>query len=213
MWWIIGKLDRALGVLTEQVSNILMLMIVIVVVYNVVMRYVFDVPPYWTDRIGVFANIGMILFGMSLTIRHRDLIAMQALYEKISPKFALILDAVWNFVILAFSMMFAWYGADAAINMPGQYWDFQDFCIDVGFGDGQTGNILFTILKSFESFVAFTIKPFCVDGAVPQKYLAMLMPVSGVLLVIASLGILIEDVKAIRAREKSELNPSTELAD
>jgi len=138
---------------------------------------------------------------------------MQALYEKISPMFALVLDALWNAIILAFSLVFAWYGLETAVNMPGQYWDFQDFCIDVGLGGPESENYLFLFFKLFEDLVSIAIQPFCVDGAVPQMYLAMLMPVAGVLLVIASLGILIEDGKrffAMRRGESDPLHDSTE---
>lgn len=195
---LLTHIDRGIGWLTKQVSNLFLVIIVLVVLYNVLMRYVFDAPPFWSDRIGVFANIGMILFGLSLTVRNRDLIAMQALYEKISPRFALSLDLTWSALILIFSMIFAWYGFEAAINMPGQYWDFQDFCIDIGLGDGEDRGALFAFFKSIEQVVGMGVRPFCVDGAVPQKYLAMLMPVSGVLLVVASLGVFVEDIKALR---------------
>lgn len=194
---IILKLDHALDRLTDHVTSLLLLMIVLVVLYSVVMRYVFNHPPFWSDRISIFANIGMILFGLSLTVRSGELIAMQALYEKISPMFALVLDATWNGVILIFSMIYTWYGLEVALNMPGQYWDFQDFCIDMGFAEETTTNVLFMIFKSFEEVVGFAVKPFCVEGAVPQKYLAMLMPASGVLLVIASIGVIIRDANKI----------------
>lgn len=203
---IISKLDHALGRLTEYVTSLLLLMIVLVVLYNVLMRYVFNAPPFWSDRISIFANIGMILFGLSITVRGRDLIAMQALYEKVSPAFALALDATWNAVILVFSMIFAWYGAEAAVNMPGQYWDFQDFCLDMDLTETGGGNIVFQVFKSFEDLVGLAVRPFCVDGAVPQKYLAMLMPAAGVLLVIASVGVIVEDAKQLNAllRAKSD---------
>ncbi|MCG8561333.1 MAG: TRAP transporter small permease subunit [Hyphomicrobiales bacterium] len=207
------RIDDAIGRLTTLASNALLVLIVLVVLYNVVMRYVFEAPPFWTDRIGVFANIGMILFGLSLTVRDRELIAMQALYEKISPLFALALDATWNALILIFSIIFAWYGLEAAINMPGQYWDFQDFCIDLDLGDDGGQGIALTIAKSVETVVGMAVRPFCVDGAVPQKYLAMLMPISGLLLVIASLGVLIEDAKQLRAmRGRGAVRPD-ETAD
>lgn len=196
---IIIKLDHALDRLTDHVTSLLLLTIVLVVLYSVVMRYVFSYPPFWSDRISIFANIGMILCGLSLTVRSGDLIAMQALYEKISPMFALLLDATWNGVILIFSMIFAWYGLEVALNMPGQYWDFQDFCIDMGFQQETSENILFMIFKSVGDLVGLAVRPFCVDGAVPQRYLALLMPVSGVLLIIASIGVIVRDVKKIKA--------------
>ena len=190
------RFDAVLDWLTRLATNLCLLGIVIVVLYAVLLRYVFDAPPFWSDRIGVFANIAMILCGLSLGVRNRDLIAMQALYEKISPKFALVLDGIWNLLILVFSLIFAWYGLEAAINMPGQYWDFQDFCIDLDLGEQQDRGVIFSIIKAIESVIGMAVKPFCVDGAVPQRHLAMLMPVSGVLLVVASIGILLQDIRS-----------------
>lgn len=206
------KIDDALGRVTDHVTSLLLLIIVLVVLYSVVMRYIFDHPPFWSDRISIFANIGMILLGLSLTVRNGDLISMQALYEKISPMFALVLDATWNAIILVFSVIFAWYGLEAAITMPGQYWDFQDFCIDLGYSSAD-GNLAFRFFMMIENIVGYAVKPFCVDGAVPQKYLAMLMPVSGLLLVISSVGVIIRDIRKIqdlRDRQGVQRSNSTE---
>ena len=171
----------------------MLLVIVLVVLYNILMRYGFDAPPYWSDRIGAFANMSMILLGISLTVRNRELIAMQAFYEKVSPRLALALDAVWNFLTFLFALVFTWYGAEAALAMPGQYWDFQDFCIDLG-GQSHVEGLGLAIVQVVEGMVGTAVRPLCVDGAVPQKYLAMLMPVSGALLVMASTAVLVEDV-------------------
>lgn len=188
--------DKLIALLTEQVTRLALAVIVVVVLYNVLMRYVMNAPPFWSDRIGTSANIAMVLLGLSLTIRSRDLIAMQAFYELISPRLALYLDAIWNGSIMLFSAAFTWYGAKAAMNMPGQYWDFQDFCIDFGLPSESEGWLL-TVLKSFESVIGFIVKPFCVDGAVPQSTFAMLMPISGVLLFLAALGVVLEDIRKI----------------
>ena len=190
-------IDQAIRWLSRQLTSAFLLLIVLVVLYSVLLRYVFDAPPFWSDRIGVFANMAMVLIGLGITVRNRELIAMQGLYEKISKTFALALETLWNVVILAFALMFTWYGAEAAANMPGQYWDFQDFCIDLSFGDEQEPGPLLSAIKFVESAIGAMVRPFCVDGAVPQKYLAMLMPVSGVLICIASVAVLIEDIRKI----------------
>lgn len=205
---ILKRLDKTIGWITAQVTAIFLVTIVIVVLYSVLLRYVFDAPPFWTDRIGVFANMAMVLFGLSLTVRDRELIAMQGLYEQVSKTFAVTLEALWNIVILIFALMFTWFGADAAANMPGQYWDFQDFCIDLGSAGDEAPGFLLTLVKSVESMVGAAVQPFCVDGAVPQRYLAMLMPASGVLIVIASLAVLVEDIKMIAALRKGDSKPA-----
>jgi TRAP-type C4-dicarboxylate transport system permease small subunit len=205
---ILKRMDRAIAWLSRQITSAFLLLIVLVVLYSVLLRYVFDAPPFWTDRIGVFANMAMVLIGISITVRNRELVAMQGLYEKISKNFALGLETMWNVVILIFALMFTWYGADAAANMPGQYWDFQEFCIDLSFGDEEAPGPLLTAIKLVESVIGAMVHPFCVDGAVPQRYLAMLMPISGVLIVLASLAVLIEDIRKISAsRKKGDASP------
>lgn len=202
------RIDQAIGWLSRQLTNTFLLLIVLVVLYSVLLRYVFDAPPFWSDRIGVFANMAMVLFGLSITVRNRELIAMQGLYEKISKRSALALETMWNVVILVFAVMFTWYGADAAANMPGQYWDFQDFCIDLSFGDEQAPGPLLAAIKFAESAIGAMVRPLCVDGAVPQRYLAMLMPISGVLVTLASLAVLIEDFRKLFAgRGRVDPNP------
>ncbi len=205
---ILKRIDRAIAWLSRQITSAFLLLIVLMVLYSVLLRYVFDAPPFWTDRIGVFANMAMVLIGLSITVRNRELIAMQGLYEKISKNFALGLETMWNVVILVFALMFTWYGADAAVNMPGQYWDFQDFCIDLSLGDEEAPGPLLAAIKFAESVIGAMVRPFCVDGAVPQRYLAMLMPISGVLIVLASLAVLIEDIRKISAsRKKGDSSP------
>lgn len=199
---VLIRLEKAIGWITAQLTSAFLVVIVLVVLYSVVLRYGLDLPPFWSDRIGVFANMGMVLFGLSLTVRNRELIAMQGLYEKVSPVLALYLETVWNVVILIFALVFTWFGAEVAANMPGQYWDFQDFCIDLG-GSGE-GGVLVDVVKFIEQGIGALVRPFCVDGAVPQRYLAMLMPVSGILIVFSCLAVLIEDVLKIAAIRKGE---------
>jgi TRAP-type C4-dicarboxylate transport system permease small subunit len=63
-----GLLDRV----TRLATSLCLLIIILVVLYAVLLRYVFDAPPFWSDRIGVFANVAMILCGLSLTVRNRN---------------------------------------------------------------------------------------------------------------------------------------------
>lgn len=196
------RLGRLISWISDTASTLLLGLLVVVVLYNVLLRYGFNEPPFWTDRVGTSANMTMVLIALSLAVRHRDLIAMQAIYELTSPLVAALFDALWNFVILALSVVFAWHGVIAAMEMPGMYWDFQAFCVDVDFG-GDNDSLLLGILKLFEDLIGFILRPLCVDGAVPQRYMAMLMPISGVLLVIASIGVIVEDVQSISKMRRS----------
>lgn len=120
---LVGQIDETIALLTDILARLLLIMLTTVVLYAVVMRYIFQNPPFWSDIVVQFGNVGMVFLGLSIAVRSRDLIAMQALYEKIAPRFALLLDALWNLVILAFSIIFTWYGFVAARTVPGFYWE------------------------------------------------------------------------------------------
>ncbi len=112
-------IDRA----TDAICNLLLLATTLVVLYSVVMRYVFSNPPFWTDVLSTFGNVGFILLGLGISVRHRELIAMQALYEKIPRRWSQVLDTLWNTIILVFAVHFTYHGFLAAQKIPGFYWE------------------------------------------------------------------------------------------
>lgn len=157
---LISRLDRALVGLLEQLCNVIMAALTLIVLYSIVMRYLFAMPPFWGDIAAVMCNVAVSLLGVALVVRRRELMAMQALYEKISPRLALFLEALWNILILLFGLVLVWYGWEAAMNVPGFYWEL--------FG-------------------------------LPQKYPMLLMPLSGILLTLACIRVLVEDIAKFHA--------------
>jgi TRAP-type C4-dicarboxylate transport system permease small subunit len=165
---LLKRIDDGLARFTDAVCVFLLTALTLVVIYSVVLRYIFSQPPFWSDVVSTFGNVGMILLGLSITVRGRELIAMQALYEKVSPLLAVVLDACWNVLILVFSMVFTIYGYQAAVNIPGFYWEL---------------------------------------AMMPHSYPMMIVPISGVLLVVACLGILVQDVIRIRVLLAGDAGP------
>ena len=98
--------------------------LVVVVIYAVIMRYIFLAPPFWGDTVSMLANVAMVLLGVGMAVRRRDLIAMQALYDRISPTFAMTLEVIWMTAIVIFSVMFTVYGYQFVEKLPGFYWEF-----------------------------------------------------------------------------------------
>ncbi len=119
MW----TLDRLLTKMVTAICGILILMTVVFTCYTIVMRYVFLNPPFWGDTVALFANIWMVLLALGLSVRSRDQIAMQALYTRIAPSFAFWLEVVWTLLILAFAIFMIVVGGQAALQVPGQFWE------------------------------------------------------------------------------------------
>lgn len=101
----------------------LMLLMVGFTAYTVAMRYVFLDPPFWGDTLTMFANIALVMFAFVVATWENDHIAMQGLYALISPMLAALLDLTWNLVIVVFGLFLAWYGFEAAMDVPGQFWE------------------------------------------------------------------------------------------
>jgi TRAP-type C4-dicarboxylate transport system permease small subunit len=159
MTTFLKRIDRTIEKMTEHLCNLVLVALTLIVLYAVLMRYVFIDPPFWSDVLSTLSNVAMVLLGLSVTIRRRDHIAMQAFYEMLSPIFALLLDGLWNVLVLVFGLLLTIYGIEAVIKVPGFYWEL---------------------------------------GMLPEKVPMTIVPLSGLLVVIASVGVLIQDVRKFK---------------
>ena len=48
---------------------------------------------------------------------------MQGLYAAMPRFVGVTLDVLWNVVILVFGLFLVWYGTQAALNVPGMFWE------------------------------------------------------------------------------------------
>src|SRR3546814_4778194 len=69
--------------------------------YEVVLRYVFQAPTTWGNELITFIFAGYILLGGGYTLLHRDHVAMDIVYARLSRRTQAILDVLTaGFVIL-----------------------------------------------------------------------------------------------------------------
>lgn len=119
----LSRLERALWGSIQFLCCMLLLVIAALTVYTVVMRYVFLAPPFWGDTVSLFANIWLVLLSLALGVRSREHIAMEGLYGLISPWLASALNTLWTLVVLAFGLFLIRYGYEAAVSVPGMFWE------------------------------------------------------------------------------------------
>ena len=105
------------------VSCTLLVLMVVFTVYTVVMRYIFKNPPFWGDTVSLFCNIWLVLIAYALAVREREDIASEAVYPYLPPRGVAALRLAWQAMTLAFALFLVWYGLDAALNVPGQFWE------------------------------------------------------------------------------------------
>lgn len=154
-----GSAERWVLAVLEAVCVTLLILMVIFTAYTVVMRYAFHNPPFWGDTLTLFCNIWLVLIAYATAVRKREFIAMQGMYGLLPAGWAPALNMLWNIVTAAFGAFLAWYGLEAAMNVPGTYWEL---------------------------------------GGLPNSVPMAIMPVSGVLILLAGARNVVEDAAAAR---------------
>ena len=84
--------------------SVLLVMMVAFTVYSVVMRYVFKNPPIWGDLLTVLSNIWLVFFALALTVRDKDHIALDLIYNWLPLKLAFLIHQFWTAAILALGL-------------------------------------------------------------------------------------------------------------
>ncbi len=161
-------LDKAVKKTLTAFCAILLLMMVAFTVYTVVMRYVFLNPPIWGDLLTVLSNIWLVFFALALTVRDKDHIALDMIYNWLPLKAAFFVQQFWTAVIFCLGLVMIIYGLEAVSTMGGKYWEMWYFV-------WEDGGIVF--------------KP----NYMPKKYAIAIVPISGFLVCVAAVASIIED--------------------
>jgi len=120
--WI-EQLHARLSALVRNACGVLLVLMVLFTVYTVVMRYVFQNPPFWGDTLSIFCNIWVTMLGYSLAVRDRQDIALRGFYKLIPPLAGHLLDMLWSAMVFCFGLYLVWFGMVAAQNVPGMFWE------------------------------------------------------------------------------------------
>ncbi|ANO32975.1 TRAP transporter small permease subunit [Vibrio breoganii] len=106
-----NRISDALG----HISSVLFLLLVANVVYDVVMRYVFNDVSIAFQELEWHLFSAVFLLGVPYAIKTNGHVRVDIFYERFSPKVQAIIDILGIFIwLLPFSLLVAWYGIDFA---------------------------------------------------------------------------------------------------
>ncbi|MCE8539967.1 TRAP transporter small permease [Ruegeria pomeroyi] len=165
--------DSAVRKVLTAFCAVLLLAMVAFTVYSVVMRYVFKDPPIWGDLLTVLSNIWLVFFALALTVRDKDHIALDLIYDWLPGKVAFAIRQFWTGIIFCLGLVMIIWGIEAVQTMGGKYWEMWYFA-------WEDGGIVF--------------KP----NYMPKKYAVAIVPISGVLVCAAAIASIIEDSLRLR---------------
>ena len=152
----LNNFDRTIHCALEALCSLFLASMVGFTLYTVLMRYVFENPPVWGDLLTVLSNIWLMFIALSLTARDNEHIALNLIYEKLPPRFALYIRQFWKLMILLVGIILIIYGIELVEGMRGKYWEMWHF-------------------KFTAQGIEFK------ENYMPKKYAVMILPLAGFL--------------------------------
>lgn len=110
---------RVVNTTNEWLGRILsvgILPIIVLVVYEVVMRYLFRSPTIWNTELVSFLFAGYILLGGGYTLLHNAHVNMDVVYSRLAPRTQAILDVITAGVVFLYCVMLIEQGGRLALE-------------------------------------------------------------------------------------------------
>lgn len=100
---VLNKILEILGTVTLGIMTVL-------VVYQVVTRYVFNAPSPFSEALSQYLFVWMIMFGSAYVYGSREHLTIDLLKDKFSPKLNMIVEVIANVCLFAFILLVCVYG-------------------------------------------------------------------------------------------------------
>jgi tripartite ATP-independent transporter DctM subunit len=98
-------LDRAIGLLTESVGAVIVVVETCILFAGVVSRYVFDSPLMWTDELGAFLFLWLAMLGTVVALRNDGHMRLTTLVNWVRPNLGRWFSSVGALVVVAFVLL------------------------------------------------------------------------------------------------------------
>jgi TRAP-type transport system small permease protein len=104
-----GRL-RSLAHVEEVLASALLIFTFAVVALQIVTRFIFRDPLFWTEEAARYAFVWIVALGASAAVTSRTHITMDIISMMLPPRTRLILRLVLDVMVLAALLLLAWYG-------------------------------------------------------------------------------------------------------
>lgn len=101
---------------TGRAAAFLGIILMGVVVFEVIMRYVFNRPHIWAMEMCGFMLLGITFFGGGYVLLHNGHVKVDILYMKFPPRVRALIDLIIYPVLLFICIVLVWYGGEATYD-------------------------------------------------------------------------------------------------
>lgn len=124
------RIIDAISDYTGRAVHYLCAILVVVLTYEVTMRYVFNAPTMWAHQFSMILTGALIAMGWAYVHRYREHVRVDVIYTRFSPRKKAFIDVI-GYLLLFFPLLFAvtfdawkemWYSWEAHEVMTETYW-------------------------------------------------------------------------------------------
>ena len=95
---VFDKILEVLGTITLAIMSVL-------VVYQVVTRYVFNAPSAYSEALSQYLFVWMIMFGSAYVYGSKEHLTIDLLKDKFPPKMNMVVEVITNICLFAFILL------------------------------------------------------------------------------------------------------------
>jgi TRAP-type transport system small permease protein len=95
---------RVLARVATVVASVCLAVLVVLVMYSVVMRYIFNDAPDYVEPVGLLMVLVIAFFGAALKVRDGGHIGLDSLVKKLPPKGQMAMAVVQQLCVMVFSV-------------------------------------------------------------------------------------------------------------
>lgn len=107
---VLNKIKSVVDKIFEVISTIILGIMTVLVIYQVITRYVFNAPSAISEILSQYLFVWMIMFGSAYVYGSHEHLTIDIIKDKFPPKVNLIVEIITNVALFAFIAVVCVYG-------------------------------------------------------------------------------------------------------
>lgn len=112
---IINRISSAierLNIWIGKIASFIILILIAVLMYEVLSRYLFDAPTKWSNEISQYLLVGVVMLGGGYCLADKEHVRVDAVYRHFSPKAKWGIEILTFFIVMTFVSAIVWKGGE-----------------------------------------------------------------------------------------------------
>lgn len=117
---VLGEILQIIDNINEWTGNILKFLVIalmLLVSYDVIMRYIFSRPTEWGQEMNGYLQLGVVFLGGGYALLHNAHVRVDNIYKRLPFKGRAVVDAVSYFVLFAICAVLIWKGGGGCLGV------------------------------------------------------------------------------------------------